>query len=128
MERHSELGYQILVRFPEYRRGGELVRAHHERVDGQGYPRGLRGDALPLGVQIIAVADALDALTFDRPYRRGLPVEQALAELRRGKGTQWRADVVEALEGLLGQQDSRRLAGAGVAAARMPAVRATGGR
>ena len=74
------------------------------------------------------MADTLDALTSDRPYRRGLPVEQALAELRRGEGTQWRADVVEALEGLLGQQDSRRPAGAGVAAARMPPIRATGGR
>ena len=117
MERHSELGYQILARFPEYRRGRELVRAHHERVDGRGYPQGLRGDALPLGAQIIAVADALDALTSDRPYRRGLPLEEALAELRRGKGTQWRADVVEALEGLLAQPDGQRPVGARVAAA-----------
>lgn len=98
MRRHVTLGCDILSRFPEYRAGLELVRLHHERVDGRGYPLGVGGERLPLGAQIIAVSDALDAMTSDRPYRRGLSVEKALAELRRGKGTQWRPDVVEAME------------------------------
>ncbi len=115
MERHPEIGCEILARFPEYRQGKELVLAHHERFDGRGYPRGLRGDQIPLGAQIIAVADALDAMTSDRPYRQALTLDQALAELRRGKGVQWHPAVVEAAESLLVAQDGRALVGSRVA-------------
>ncbi len=111
MERHPEIGCEILARFPEYRQGKELVLAHHERFDGRGYPRGLRGDQIPLGAQIIAVADALDAMTSDRPYRQALTLDQALAELRRGKGVQWHPAVVEALESLVVAQGDRVLGG-----------------
>jgi HD-GYP domain-containing protein (c-di-GMP phosphodiesterase class II) len=62
---------------------------HHERVDGKGYPDGLAGDAIPLGARIIAVADAFDAMTTDRPYRRGLAVDAAVEELLRQEGTQF---------------------------------------
>ena len=96
MKKHPETGAEILAKFPEYRRGRELVLAHHERIDGLGYPRGLVGAAIALGARIIAVADSWDAMTSDRPYRKALDVQVALGELLRGRGTQWDALVVDA--------------------------------
>jgi putative nucleotidyltransferase with HDIG domain len=96
MKKHPQTGVDILEKFPEYRRGRELVLAHHERMDGRGYPRGLAGSAIPLGARIIAVADSWDAMTSDRPYRTALDPEVALGELLRGRGTQWDAEVVDA--------------------------------
>ena len=96
MRAHAEKGYQILSRFPEYAEGRELVRAHHERFDGKGYPRGLAGEEIRIGAQVIAVADTFDAMTTDRPYRKALPVATALEELVRGRGTHWDARVVQA--------------------------------
>jgi putative nucleotidyltransferase with HDIG domain len=96
MKRHPETGAEILSKFPEYKRGRALVLAHHERIDGRGYPRGLSGSAIPLGARIIAVADSWDAMTSDRPYRAALDPEVALGELMRGRGTQWDAEVVDA--------------------------------
>jgi HD-GYP domain-containing protein (c-di-GMP phosphodiesterase class II) len=87
---------EILAKFPAYRHGRELVLAHHERIDGLGYPRGLAGAAIALGARIIAVADSWDAMTSDRPYRKALEAEVALAELLRGRGTQWDPSVVDA--------------------------------
>ena len=72
-----------------------LVRHHHERYDGSGYPDKLRGDAIPLGARIIAVADAFDAMTSDRSYRKALPHEVALEEIRKGSGEQFDPNVVE---------------------------------
>jgi len=88
MKQHPETGAEILAKFPEYKRGRELVLAHHERIDGRGYPRGLAGSAIALGARIIAVADSWDAMTSDRPYRVALDGDVALAELMRGRGTQ----------------------------------------
>jgi len=96
MKKHPDDGADILAKFPEYKRGRELVLSHHERIDGRGYPRGLSGNDIPLGARIIAVADAWDAMTSDRPYRKALSPDIALAELMRGRGTQWDASVVEA--------------------------------
>ena len=96
MKKHPETGADILAKFPEYRRGRELVLAHHERMDGLGYPRGLAGAAIALGARIIAVADSWDAMTSDRPYRKALDAEVALGELLRGRGTQWDSEVVDA--------------------------------
>jgi len=96
MKRHPETGVEILAKFPAYRHGRELVLAHHERIDGLGYPRGLAGAAIALGARIIAVADSWDAMTSDRPYRKALEAEVALAELLRGRGTQWDSSVVDA--------------------------------
>jgi HD-GYP domain-containing protein (c-di-GMP phosphodiesterase class II) len=79
----------------------QWVRAHHERLDGRGYPDGLGGDEIPLEARVIFVADSFEAMTSDRPYRRGMPVEEALAELRRCAGTQFDPRVVEALAGLV---------------------------
>jgi diguanylate cyclase (GGDEF)-like protein/putative nucleotidyltransferase with HDIG domain len=79
------------------------VRSHHERPDGRGYPDGLDGADVPLEARIIHVADSFEAMTSDRPYHRGIPVEDALAELRRCAGTQFDARMVEALAELLEQ-------------------------
>ncbi|MDQ6721719.1 MAG: HD-GYP domain-containing protein [Candidatus Dormibacteraeota bacterium] len=96
IKKHPETGVEILAKFPEYRRGRELVLAHHERIDGLGYPRGLAGSSIALGARIIAVADSWDAMTSSRPYRVALDPEVALAELFRGRGTQWDPEVVDA--------------------------------
>jgi HD-GYP domain-containing protein (c-di-GMP phosphodiesterase class II) len=72
-----------------------IVRHHHESFDGQGYPDNLKGEQIPLGARIIAVADAFQAMVSARPYRKGRPVEEALAELRRCRGTQFDPFVVD---------------------------------
>ena len=73
-----------------------LVRSTHERLDGTGYPDRLKGQEIPLGARIIAVCDAFDAMTSDRPYARALDPADALDELRRGAGTQFDPKVVDA--------------------------------
>ena len=78
-----------------YRDGAAIIRSHHERWDGAGYPDGLAGEAIPLGARIIAVADVYDAMTSDRPYRAALPHGVAVAELVRGRGTQFDAEIVD---------------------------------
>jgi HD-GYP domain-containing protein (c-di-GMP phosphodiesterase class II) len=72
------------------------IKHHHERVDGRGYPDQLKGDDIPVFGRLIAVADAFDAMTSDRPYRKGMPLEKALSILEEGKGTQWDEEFVEA--------------------------------
>ena len=79
------------------------IRHHHERIDGDGYPDGLAGDEIPFESRIIFVADAFEAMTSDRPYRRGMDVEAALDELRRNSGTQFEPAIVDALVGLVEQ-------------------------
>jgi ribonuclease P protein subunit RPR2 len=97
MRRHPEIGAALLAEagFSDVARG--IVLTHHERWDGTGYPRGLRETEIPLCSRLFAVADALDAMTNDRPYRRGIPLEQALEELKRNAGTQFDPMAVEAL-------------------------------
>ena len=77
------------------------VRHHHERFDGGGYPDGLAGEAIPLESRILFVADSFEAMTSDRPYRDGMPAEDALAELRRCAGTQFDPAIVDVLERLV---------------------------
>ena len=96
MRRHCEHGYAIVRKIPFLAEAAEIVYAHQERFDGSGYPRGLEGEEIPLGARIFAVADALDAITSDRPYRRGSSFTHALEEIRRGAGTQFDPRVVEA--------------------------------
>ncbi|MER3436297.1 MAG: hypothetical protein C4346_00955, partial [Chloroflexota bacterium] len=95
IERHASLGADVLANFATYRQGTRLVRHHHERWDGRGYPDGLAGETIPLGARILAVADTFDALTSDRPYRKGMSAEKAAAILREGAGSQWDGDVVD---------------------------------
>lgn len=96
MRRHPELGYQFLNGLSQFRAAADIVYAHHERYDGGGYPRGLAGDAIPLGARIFAVADAYDAMTSDRPYRRARSHEEAVDEIARCSGSQFDPAVVDA--------------------------------
>jgi diguanylate cyclase (GGDEF)-like protein len=94
MRQHTILGERIVSAAPALRPVARLVRSSHERWDGGGYPDGLRGPAIPRGSRIICVCDAYEAMTADRPYRRALTPEVALAELRAGAGTQFDPEVV----------------------------------
>lgn len=95
LKRHSYLGYQILSVLKEHEAFADAILYHHERIDGNGYPEGLKGDAIPLESKVIAVADAFEAMTADRPYRKALSKEEAVAELRRNSGTQFDAALVD---------------------------------
>jgi putative nucleotidyltransferase with HDIG domain len=97
MMRHPEAGARIVGQIRALKGAAAMVRTHHWRPDGKGYPAGLAESEVPLGARIIHVCDAFDAMTSDRPYRRGLPVPRALAELRRHAGAQFDAEIVEAL-------------------------------
>jgi len=75
-----------------------VIRHHHERYDGSGYPDGLSGSAIPLGAQIVSVADAYDAITSTRPYRKGLPAEEAAARIYAERGKQFSPPAVDAFK------------------------------
>jgi putative two-component system response regulator len=96
MQLHPTHGANVVERFAAYRQGSTFVRHHHEAWDGTGYPDKLVGEAIPLGARILAVVDSFDALTSDRPYRRGFSVARARAVLQDGSGRQWASDVVAA--------------------------------
>lgn len=100
MQRHALDGAEIVGRIRDLRHLLPGVRSHHERVDGKGYPDGLTGEELPLLARIIAVADTYDAMTTDRPYRRGLPSEVASQEIGNGAGSQHCPQVVAAFQRL----------------------------
>lgn len=93
---HSQVGYDILNNLRFYKSGAKLVRYHHERCDGKGYPQGLSWESIPLGARILAVADAFDAMTSDRPYRKAMAREEAINELVKYSGTQFDPHVVKA--------------------------------
>jgi putative nucleotidyltransferase with HDIG domain len=95
MRRHTEIGYAALRNIPFLRQAAEIVLTHQERYDGQGYPKGLRGEEIPLGARIFAVADAFDAMISERPYRRPIPIEAARAEILRHAQSQFDPRVVE---------------------------------
>ncbi len=96
MRSHPEIGARIVAAFPEFARGKELILSHHERYDGKGYPRGLAGEHIPLGARVMTVADAWDAMTSNRAYRRALDMEHVFGELQRGRGTQFDPMVLDA--------------------------------
>lgn len=103
MEQHPVVGSQILERVSALRDAALLVRHHHERYDGGGYPAGLAGSEIPLGARIIAVADAYDAMTTNRPYRKALSASQAINELKSQAGRQFDPLIVLAFLQLLDQ-------------------------
>jgi putative nucleotidyltransferase with HDIG domain len=111
---HTEIGARILSQFHLFRSGAGIVLHHHESFDGSGYPHGLAGDAIPMGARVVAVADAFDAMTSDRPYRGALSIEEATSRLQAGAGRQWDPIVVNALLTLLAdgrlERDGRALA------------------
>lgn len=95
MRTHCQIGYDVLIRIPFLRDAAEIVLAHQEFYDGTGYPRGLKGEQIPLGARIFTVADSLDAMISDRPYRKALPMSHAREEIKRCAGTQYDPKVVE---------------------------------
>ncbi|MGD0765147.1 MAG: HD-GYP domain-containing protein [Dehalococcoidia bacterium] len=96
MRKHPAIGYEMLKDVEFLSNAAQIVYSHHERYDGRGYPEGLKGDAVPLGSRIFAVADAFDAMTSNRPYRRALPVDKAREEIVGNAGSQFDPKVVEA--------------------------------
>ena len=101
MRAHPAEGAAIVRKVRALRRAAAIVHDHHERPDGLGYPRGLRGADIPLGSRIVMIADAFDAMTSDRPYRRAMTAERAVQELKKHAGTQFDAGAVQALEDLI---------------------------
>ena len=95
MRKHCQIGYDMLIRIPFLRDAAEIVLAHQEFFDGTGYPRGLKSEEIPLGARIFAIADSMDAMLSDRPYRKALPMSHAREEIQRCAGTQFDPRVVE---------------------------------
>jgi HD-GYP domain-containing protein (c-di-GMP phosphodiesterase class II) len=100
MKTHPRIGYELVSRIDFLAPAAEIVLTHQERYDGTGYPQGLVGRAIPLGSRIFAVADTLDAMTSDRPYRRALPFSAAWHEIKRGSGSQFDPEVVHEFMGV----------------------------
>ena len=105
MQTHSEIGERILANVEDYRDIAEIVRHHHERMDGHGYPDGLLSDEIPPLARIIAVADAYNAMTSDRPYREAMPSRVARMRLAQAVGSQFDTTVVAAFEAILATAD-----------------------
>jgi cyclic di-GMP phosphodiesterase len=103
MQRHVRIGYDLVKRIPFLAEAAEIILTHHERWDGSGYPRGLRGADIPLSARIFAVADTLDAMTSDRPYRSALPFPDARNEIERLAGIQFDSRVVSIFLGIPNQ-------------------------
>lgn len=98
MRRHAAAGADMLLGVPGLEPVAPVVRWHHERWDGHGYPDGIAAEEIPMVSRIVGACDALDAMTTGRPYRQGLRLRAALAELRDGAGTQFDPEVVAAIE------------------------------
>ena len=98
MQRHPLIGWRILRGIPFLEEASDVVRCHHERWDGGGYPEGLRGEEIPLVARIFAVADAIDAITTERPYRSAAPMDEARRAIAAAAGTQFHSRVTEALD------------------------------
>jgi HD-GYP domain-containing protein (c-di-GMP phosphodiesterase class II) len=106
MRAHPTIGAQIVAPMRFLGDAALVIRHHHERFDGTGYPGGLAGEAIPLSARIFAVADAFDAMTSDRPYRGALPVDRALLEIREGAGTQFDPEVVRVFVDVMEEEPS----------------------
>lgn len=97
IKQHPVLGYEILQGIRQFKKILPAVRHHHESWNGSGYPDGLAGQAIPRDAQVLAVADAFDAMSSDRPYRSGMPIDKVVSIFEEGRGVQWAADVVDVL-------------------------------
>jgi HD-GYP domain-containing protein (c-di-GMP phosphodiesterase class II) len=104
VQEHSAIGERILRAVPGLASVADAVRASHERFDGDGYPDGLAGEDIPLGARIVAVCDAFDAMLSHRPWRPAMTTDAALAELRRGAGSQFDAAVVDAFDAVIDER------------------------
>jgi putative nucleotidyltransferase with HDIG domain len=101
MREHAAAGAEMLEEIPSLRVVAPIVRWHHERIDGRGYPDALAGDAIPFMARLVSVADSFHAMTSHRPYRQGMPVCDAIAILHAGRGTQWDVGIVDAMVDLV---------------------------
>jgi HD-GYP domain-containing protein (c-di-GMP phosphodiesterase class II) len=97
MKKHSEIGYRIAMASPELMSIAYYILTHHERWDGKGYPQGLVGENIPILSRILAVSDAYDAMTQDRPYRKAMLKQDAIAEIVKNSGTQFDPDIARLL-------------------------------
>jgi HD-GYP domain-containing protein (c-di-GMP phosphodiesterase class II) len=97
MREHTVLGFSILSRLKMLTDELVIVRSHHERYDGKGYPDHKKGDELPMFAWIVSAADAIDAMTSDRPYRKGMSLDVAVDQVREGAGSHFHPDVAEAV-------------------------------
>jgi putative nucleotidyltransferase with HDIG domain len=89
MRKHPQVGYAILSEISFLKGPAEVILSHHERFDGSGYPKGLKGEQIPLGSRIFTMVDTLDAMTSDRPYRKALPFDAVTSEIKKCSGTQF---------------------------------------
>ncbi|MFZ5649698.1 MAG: HD-GYP domain-containing protein [Bacillota bacterium] len=101
MKRHSEIGYRIAQSAPDLVPIADWILKHHEWWSGSGYPLGLMGEEIPLECRMLSIADAYDAMTSDRPYRKAMSVEKAVSELKRCAGVQFDTVLVEIFIGIL---------------------------
>ena len=97
MKQHPQKGYKIMSQIPAMRDFLPGMYMHHEMMDGRGYPQGLKGDQIPMQARIVSVADTFDAMTTDRPYQKGMNIEDALARIKTFVGTRYDGAVVGAL-------------------------------
>ncbi len=95
MKKHPEYGWAVLRHVPGMERASLMILHHHESYNGKGYPAGLKGDEIPMGSRIVSVIDAFDAMVSSRPYREGLPFEEAERRLLQARGIQFDPDVVD---------------------------------
>ena len=109
MHQHSVIGEAILRPLRSLSKVAELVRSHHERYDGAGYPQGLKGEEIPLGARILCVADTYDAMATDRPYRKRLSPEEALEQFRQESGKQFDPKVIDAFFRYLVEKERRQV-------------------
>jgi len=93
---HSYIGYKIIAKIRVMKEASKIVLQHHERIDGSGYPAGLKGNEIDIGAKILAVADVLEAMTSSQPYRFSHDLKKTLEEISKGKGVQYDPDVVDA--------------------------------
>jgi putative nucleotidyltransferase with HDIG domain len=101
IRKHPAHGAKMIESIEPMKDAREIIRHHHEYYDGSGYPDGLRGEDIPLGARIIGVADAFDAMTSNRPYRKALPMDKVIKELKDFSGIQFDPDIVEILISIL---------------------------
>jgi len=101
IKRHPEYGARIVAPMRFAAEVAPIIRHHHERWDGSGYPDGLRGEEIPIGARIVAIVDAYDAMMTDRPYRKALGLEETLRRLREGRGREWDPKLLDLFLGLV---------------------------